>query len=97
MIHVRVREENDIDSGQFPDRKGRLHQPPDAQRSRSQADADSSAEHRIGQDGNAVDLQQNGAVTNPGRVQSFFGPEPGIGPVRGWPNGPAALLGILSV
>ena len=45
-----------------------------AQRERSELDADARTEHRIGEDREAVDANQDGAVTDPGSMHPFRGP-----------------------
>ena len=57
-----------IDVGQLCDWERRMDDPLDAKRSRSHADTDPPAKYRIGQDCDAVDLQEHGAVADPGGV-----------------------------
>ena len=75
MVHVRVREQDDVDLRQLGDGERGLHQALEAERHRAHADAGARAEDRVGEDRNAIDLEQHGGVAEPGGVQTGIGPE----------------------
>ena len=79
VIHVGVGEQDDVDLRQFRDGERGLHEALEAERHRAEADAGAFAEDGIGEDRNAVDLQQDGGVAEPGGVQTGIGPEVRVG------------------
>ena len=63
-------------------REGGLHEALQAERQRAQADAGARAEDGVGEDRDAVDLEQHGGVAEPGGVQAGIGPEMRVGTMR---------------
>ena len=77
MIEVRVRNENEVDLGQFVGRERALHQPHRSQRAEPKVHADARIQRGVGQDANAVEIDQDRRVSEPGERHRVVGP-------RGW-------------
>src|SRR5579863_362175 len=74
VIHMRVREQDQIRDREFRDAHRRLYQSLDAQRERSDLDSYAGTEYWIGQDRETVYANQDGAVPDPGSMDPFAGP-----------------------
>ena len=93
MIEMCVRQQDQIDVRQIMARSRGSHQPLQAHGDRTHADAAALAQHRIGQDGESIQLQQHGAVAEPRRVQTVIRPALGMGRKRcGSNQAPAVVL-----
>ena len=84
VIHMRVREQNQIDSRKFANRRGHFDKPFDADGERSKIDAYAPAEYGIRENGVPVHLDEHGGVSIPGGMQTSIGPEPGLRVIRRW-------------
>ena len=65
MIHVRVREKDQIRGRKLREADRWINQPFHAEGERSNPDSDPRTEHRISKDGEAIYSNQNRAVTDP--------------------------------
>ena len=68
VVHVRVREQDEIDVGEAVEWDGRQKEALETQCQRTEAEAHAIGEDGIGQDGEAVDFEQDGRVSQPCRV-----------------------------
>ena len=82
MIEVRVRDQNEIDLRQLMPCQRTLHKAQRSQCSQSEVDADASVEDGIGQDPHAIEIHEDGGVSEPRECHRVVGP--GVG---SWPMG----------
>ncbi len=75
MIHVRVGEQDEINRRELRLRDSDINQAFDANGERTYANAHARAEDGVSENGEAVDIQENGAVAEPRSVQSLGAPE----------------------
>src|SRR5881397_2890187 len=95
MVHVRVGEQDQVDSGKLGKLERRRCQTFQPQRNGAEIQPGTVAEDRIGEDGCAVHLEQYRAVAEPRGVQAAIGPRLGIW-MLGWVNdGTAEFAGVL--
>ena len=91
MIHVRMRQEHQIDWGQLAGSKRRCNQPLGANRSYTSIGSHSPEKDRIGQNGDTVEIQQNRCMTKPGGRDAIGVPKFGGRCVFGFENRPSRL------
>jgi hypothetical protein len=92
MIHMRMREQDEIGDRQLRQGNRRMNQPLHTQGEGSDPDPYTRAEHRIGENGEAIHAKQDGTVTNPGRVHTFLGPVTDTGNARRRLHGTLSIL-----
>ncbi len=71
MIEVGVGEKDEIDFWKLPDGESRTDEALGAEGSEDEIDATARAEDRVCEDGEAIDLDEGGGVSEPGCVQTF--------------------------
>src|SRR5579872_7497475 len=74
MIHVSMREQDQVRRRDTFQAQGGRGEALEAERQRAETQAHAVAENRVGQDGEAFDFEENGAVAEPGGVQATVGP-----------------------
>ncbi len=83
MVHVRMREENEVERGKVGKRRCGFYKTFDTERHGPKTNPDAGAENGIGNEGETVDLQQDGAVPEPSGMQTAIGPVARVGMERG--------------
>jgi hypothetical protein len=95
MVHVGVREEQQVQSPELPGAKRRLDEAPGSELGQPAADSDPSLERGVGEHPRAPEIEQHGRVAQPRGGEAIGGPTSGVGPVRRARDGgkwtPAAL------
>ena len=74
MIEMRGRQEHEIDPRQVVESERRLGEAFRAEGEKRQANADAIAQRGIGEDGDAVEINQHGGVAEPGRGEMVVAP-----------------------
>src|SRR5262245_42617156 len=74
MIEVCVRDEHQIDLGQLVSGQGALDETKRAERAETEVHAHPSKEHRVGEDAQAVEIDQHGGVAEPRQRHILIGP-----------------------
>ena len=74
VIHVGMGEQDEVDFRQLGEAEGGLDQTLQAEREGAEADAGARAEDGVGEDGDAVDLEQHGGMAEPGGMEAGIGP-----------------------
>ena len=67
MIEVRVRHQHEVDLRQFVGRKRALHHPQGTNRADADVDADAREQRRVGEDAQAVEIDQDRRMPKPGQ------------------------------
>ncbi len=68
MVHVRVRQQDEIDGRQILQVGCHVYHSFDTQRERPEIQPDPQTENRVRQNGEAVDIQEDGAMSQPGSM-----------------------------
>src|SRR5436190_11544249 len=82
MIHVRVCQQDEVDRRQLPDAQRRRDEAFRAERHDARADADAREQRRIGEDPDAVEVDEERGVTEPREREPIVTPRRWIGLMR---------------